>query len=127
MSTMLALVAASKKKSASAPSEKLSYSLGMMEMSFSTNSPKKNTTYNVSVVHSLGFFPAVGIEVEHKTIAALSNNQYLKFSKNESSLKEVTRLGQARGLDENIQNYATVMEIYDLCPVFDIVQKRILP
>ena len=71
-------------------------------MNFATTSPNQNDVYIDGVVHPRGSRPAVGISAESKIILALSKNQSQKFSKNESSLKDVTRLDQARGIDDNI-------------------------
>ena len=54
-------------------------------------------------------------------IEALSKIWYLKFAKSKSSLKDVTRLEQSRGLDEKNQSLETVMAKYDLLQVFEIV------
>ena len=58
-------VVASKKKSTSS-SKKLSYSLGGMEMKFSTTSPNQNNVYSVGVAHPRGSHPAVGTSAESK-------------------------------------------------------------
>ena len=108
---------ASKKK-------KLSYSLGGMEMSFTSTSPNQNDIHNVGIIHPRASCPVLGPSAEGKIIIALSKNQYPKFSKSESSLKDVTRLDQARGIDDNIRHYSTVLEMYDLLEIYDIVYPK---
>ena len=49
-SAISALAVASKKKKSNSSSKKLSYSIGGMEINFSTTSPIQNDVYNISVV-----------------------------------------------------------------------------
>ena len=113
-----------KKSSSSSSSKQLTYKLGGMNMTFSNSSPNQNNAYNVGIVHPRVSRPDAGTSAETKLIQALSKNQYPKFSKSESSLKDVNRLDQARGIDDNIRQCAQVLEMYDIMQPFDIVYPK---
>ena len=71
-------------------------------MSFDTPPPPPPTTnvaYDVRIIHSRASCLVKGLDAERKVIGALSKNQYHRFIKNESSLKDVQKLEESRDLD----------------------------
>ena len=87
-----AMAATLSKKKSSSSSKQLTYKLGGMDIIFSNSSSNQNDAYNVGIVHPRASRPDAGTSAETKLIKALSKNQCPKFSKSESSLKDVTRL-----------------------------------
>ena len=82
----------------------LTYTLNGITISFSSPTPPTNAMHNVGVVYSRLYHPVYGSDAEIKMVKAISKNQYSKSKENESSLKDVLKLEESKGLNETIRH-----------------------
>ena len=81
--------------------------------------------HNVGVVYSRLYHPVYGSDAEIKMVKAISKNQYSKSKENESSLKDVLKLEESKGLNETIRHLRFVpRDLWFFFSIYNCVSRQ---
>ena len=92
----------------------------MVTVNFTLTIPLMNILHNMGVVYSCPSCPAYGSDAGRKMAEAIGKTNTRNLKK-KSSLKDILKLEESHGLDENIRHFCTFLETSYLLSLFTII------